>query len=98
MILILINHAFNLKLSVIRKDCWLCLGGDDKYFISLFELSGKKQTPRDIKEKIDLRLSEEKIAEYLADKEALFNSATEKLEVYLVCVIKKNTHKKYYAY
>lgn len=69
------------------------LAQEMKHQLSLFELSGKKQTPRDIKEKIDLRFSEEKIAEYLADKEALFNSATEIPEILKVFNFKDMSRK-----
>lgn len=59
----------------------LALAQEMKYQLSLFELSGKRQTPKDIKAKIDARFSEERIAEYLADKEAIFNSVAEIPEI-----------------
>lgn len=55
----------------------LALAQEMKHQLSLFELGGKRQTPQEIKAKIDAKFSVEKIAGFLAEKEAIYNSATD---------------------
>lgn len=61
----------------IENQVTLALAQEMKHQLSLFELGAKKQTPQEIKEKIDAKFSEERIAEFLAEKETIFSSATD---------------------
>ena len=55
----------------------LALAQEMKHQLSLFELGEKRQTPQEIKAKIDATFSEEKIAKFLGEKEAIFTSASD---------------------
>ena len=59
----------------------LALAQEMKHQLSLFELEKRKLTPKEIKEKIDLQYSEQNIAAFLAEKQAIFDAAdtTEKI-------------------
>lgn len=59
----------------------LALAQEMKHQLSLFELGKQKLTPKEIKDKIDLKYSEQKIATFLAEKQAIFDGAdtTEKI-------------------
>lgn len=52
-----------------------------KYQLSLFELGKQKLTPKEIKEKIDLKFSEQNIEKFFSTKKAIFDAAdtTEKI-------------------
>lgn len=52
-----------------------------KHQLSLFELGKQKLTPKEIKDKIDLKYSEQNISTFLTEKQAIFDGAdtTEKI-------------------
>ncbi len=57
------------------NQIFLALAQEMKYQLSLFELGKKKLDPKQIKEKIDLKFSEEKISDFLIGKQAAFDAA-----------------------
>lgn len=59
----------------------LALAQEMKYQLSLFELGKQKLTPKEIKEKIDLKYSEQNIEKFFSTKKAIFDAAdtTEKI-------------------
>lgn len=59
----------------------LALAQEMKHQLSLFELGKQKLTPKEIKDKIDLKYSEQNITAFLAEKQAIFDAAdtTEKI-------------------
>lgn len=59
----------------------LALAQEMKYQLSLFELGKQKLTPKEIKDKIDLKYSEQNIETFFATKKAIFDAAdtTEKI-------------------
>ena len=59
----------------------LALAQEMKHQLSLFELGKQKLTPKEIKDRIDLKYSEQNIAAFLAEKQAIFDGAdtTEKI-------------------
>lgn len=71
------------KLFAQNKDgqVALALAQEMKHQLSLFELGKQKLTPKEIKDKINLRYSEQNIAKILAEKQAIFDGAdtTEKV-------------------
>ena len=59
----------------------LALAQEMKHQLSLFELGKQKLTPKEIKDRIDLKYSEQNISAFLAEKQAIFDGAdtTEKI-------------------
>lgn len=59
----------------------LALAQEMKHQLSLFELGKQKLTPKEIKDKIDLKYSEQNISTFLTEKQAIFDGAdtTEKI-------------------
>lgn len=59
----------------------LALAQEMKHQLSLFELGKQKLTPKEVKDKIDLKYSEQNIATFLAEKQVIFDGAdtTEKI-------------------
>lgn len=59
----------------------LAFAQEMKYQLSLFELGKQKLTPKEIKEKIDLKFSEQNIEKFFSTKKAIFDAAdtTEKI-------------------
>lgn len=53
----------------------LALSQEMKYQLSLFELGKQKLTPKEIKNRIDLKYSEENIAKFLDEKQQIFDGA-----------------------
>ena len=53
----------------------LALSQEMKYQLSLFELGKQKLTPKEIKNRIDLKYSEQNIAKFLDEKQQIFDGA-----------------------
>lgn len=53
----------------------LALAQEMKHQLSLFELGNQRLTSKEIKDKIDLKFSEQNIATFLAEKQAMFDGA-----------------------
>ena len=68
--------AFIDSLFIENKDnqVALALAQEMKHQLSLFELEKQKMTPKEIKSKLDLEYSEEKISAFLAEKQAIFEA------------------------
>lgn len=57
------------------NQVFLALAQEMKYQLSLFELGKKNLAPKQIKEKIDSKFSEEKISDFLTKKQSIFDAA-----------------------
>ena len=78
--------AFIDKLFIQNKDnqVALALAQEMQHQLSLFELEKQKMTPKEIKSKLDLAYSEEKISAFLAEKQAIFEAADTTEEILAV--------------
>lgn len=69
------DFIFNLFAQNKDNQVVLAFAQDMKYQLSLFELGNKKLTPKEIKDKIDLKYSEQNIRIFFEKKQAIFDSA-----------------------